>query len=98
MAISTNPKSTLYRNLYENTDPGIQFFNGCSGWNDQYHCFVHLSIIQCYNYNQATPYPVENRTTSSMNVVITSPHLAFESSTGHSYIISGTTKNRFLVL
>ena len=23
MAISTNPKPAIYRNLYENTDPGI---------------------------------------------------------------------------
>ena len=25
MAISTNPKPTMYRNLYENTGPGIKF-------------------------------------------------------------------------
>ena len=24
MAISTNPKTTIYRNLYENTSPGLQ--------------------------------------------------------------------------
>ena len=26
MAFSTNPKPTIYRHLYENTDPGSSFF------------------------------------------------------------------------
>ena len=39
MAISTNLKTTIYRNLYDNTDPD-QFATYCLGKGDMYFCRI----------------------------------------------------------
>ena len=47
MAISTNQKPTIYRNLYENTGPGIDYILNQNKENLCLHIFVVLMLVQC---------------------------------------------------
>ena len=74
MAISTNQKPTIYRKLYENTDPGFNSSNAeiflYKSWKPK--CFFQFEILIIVSVGSASLKYLSYRCTAIINVLIIS--------------------------